>query len=67
MMATTNYDRTEAIACLDALAKISPEEIEEILENMPDGWMTKADKKSYTDWWSSQARIDRLDTIKGRI
>lgn len=64
---TMNYDRTEAIACLDTLAAISTEEVEEILENMPADWMTKADRKSYTDWWSSKARIERINTIKGRI
>ncbi|CAH0649412.1 MULTISPECIES: HipA family kinase [unclassified Pseudomonas] len=64
---TMNYDRTEAIACLDQLAAISVEDVEEILENMPAGWLTKAEKKSYTDWWKSQARIDRINTIKRRI
>jgi hypothetical protein len=64
---TMNYDRTEAIACLDALAAITTEDVEEILENMPVEWMAKSERKSYTDWWNSKARIDRINTIKGRI
>lgn len=64
---TMNYDRTEAMACLDALAAISAEDVEEILENMPKDWMTKADRTSYADWWKSQARMDRINNIKRRI
>lgn len=64
---TLNYDRSEAVACLDTLAGISTEDIEEILENMPPEWMTKRERKSYIDWWSSTARIDRINAIKGRI
>ncbi|MCI8210736.1 hypothetical protein AUC61_14455 [Pseudomonas sp. S25] len=64
---TLNYDRTEAVACLDALAKISTSDVEEILENMPSEWMTKRERKGYIDWWDSNARLDRINAIKGRI
>jgi hypothetical protein len=64
---TLNYDRSEAVACLDALAAISTEDVEEILENMPPEWMTKRERNSYIDWWGSTARLDRINAIKGRI
>jgi hypothetical protein len=64
---TMNYDRAEAVQCLDALALITTDEIEDILDNMPHTWMTAKEKKSYIDWWASEARIERIAIIKGKI
>ncbi|WP_043309310.1 HipA family kinase [Pseudomonas sp. ML96] len=64
---TMNYDRQEAIKCLDDLLAITPSEIEDMIKDMPHTWMTASEKKSYIDWWASSARTDRIATIKGKI
>ncbi|WP_350575169.1 HipA family kinase [Pseudomonas sp. HY2-MNA-CIBAN-0224] len=64
---TMNYDRTEAINCLDMLSSISSEEIEDILNNMPSSWMTVKEKRNYIEWWASSARIERIENIKRKI
>ncbi|SED29231.1 hypothetical protein SAMN04490185_3193 [Pseudomonas frederiksbergensis] len=58
-----NYIRAEAVACLEEIRVISSEDVSTILENFPSSWMSKHDRKSYIDWWSSQARHDRIDSL----
>ncbi|NMZ68852.1 hypothetical protein SAMN05216370_0883 [Pseudomonas peli] len=64
---TLNYDRSEALRCLDIIASITASEIEDMISEIPTTWMTDKDKTSYIDWWGSQARLDRIVMIKGNI
>jgi len=64
---TLNYDRSEAVTCLDRLAAITAAEIEEMIRDMPSSWMTPKEKSSYISWWDSNDRQDRIATIKGKI
>lgn len=58
-----NYIRAEAVACLESIRAISSEEVSMIFENFPSTWMSKQDRRSYIDWWSSQSRHDRIDSL----
>jgi hypothetical protein len=62
-----HYDRAEAAACLERIRTIPTEEIASILDGLPQNWMSKKDKNGYIDWWNSQARLDRIDTLLTRI
>jgi hypothetical protein len=64
---TMNYDRAEAIQCLDAILRIPIEDIEEILNSMPPSWMSTKEKSNYIKWWSSSARAERIEIIRGKI
>ncbi|MCQ4289456.1 hypothetical protein NA647_18725 [Pseudomonas stutzeri] len=64
---TKNYIRAEALGCLEAIEAIDSNEIATILENFPASWMSKADRKAYIDWWDSQARLDRISSLKNTI
>lgn len=58
-----NYDRSEAIACLEAIRSIETEEIRTIFSGFPAPWMSKAEKNAYIEWWDSKARHDRIDAL----
>lgn len=60
-----NYERAEAVACLDAIKAITTDEIRGILAGVPPEWMSKADRNGYIDWWDSQARLDRIEMLHG--
>lgn len=64
---TKNYIRAEALSCLEAIEAVDGDEIKSILANFPSSWMSKEDRKSYTDWWNSQARLDRISSLKNII
>ncbi|WP_157831679.1 HipA family kinase [Pseudomonas sp. YY-1] len=62
---TGNYDRNEALSCLSDIEGIDRSEIEEILSNIPNDWMSKAKKNEYKAWWRSEIWLTRIETIRG--
>lgn len=64
---TKNYLRSEAVECLDDLERITADDVSEILEGMPEKWLSKGERRDYIAWWESQERLDRITHIKGRI
>ncbi len=60
---TKNYDRSEAVACLEAIRAITTAEVEGILGNFPTAWMPKTKRREYIEWWNSDARQARIDHL----
>ncbi|UVM14835.1 hypothetical protein LOY42_16200 [Pseudomonas sp. B21-023] len=60
---TKNYERSEAVACLEAIRAIPTAEVEGILANFPSAWMGKAKRREYIEWWNSEARQARIDHL----
>lgn len=58
-----NYDRSEAVACLEAIRNIETDEIRAIFAAFPARWMSNADKNEYIAWWDSQERLDRIEML----
>ncbi|WP_455887076.1 hypothetical protein [Pseudomonas rustica] len=61
------FDREEAIKCLDMIAKLTKEDAAAIILNFPEAWMSDKDRQEFLEWWGSQARIDRIDFLKGML
>lgn len=53
-----------ATKTLDRIEKISDNAINEILGNFPADWLAQAARSEIAQWWSSQARVTRVDQLR---
>ncbi|MNP64196.1 hypothetical protein D3C76_1596760 [compost metagenome] len=49
------------------IAKLTKEDAAAIILNFPEAWMSDKDRQEFLEWWGSQARIDRIDFLKGML
>lgn len=61
------YERSVAIATLDAIGEIPQQKIIELLRTIPDEWLDTSAKEEVTNWWASDAMKNRIIKIKGGI
>lgn len=59
------YDRSEAVRCLDIITGLTTETVSAMLSNFPDEWLSNHDRQSFLEWWSSPARTERIEFLKG--
>lgn len=53
-----------ALGVLDKLHTVSAQEIEGIIRQHPPNWLVAADEAAIMEWWKSDGRSDRLQTIR---
>lgn len=53
-----------AVETLDRFEKISDSDVNSILGNFPSDWLSKPDRTGVAQWWTSQARIARIDQLR---
>jgi hypothetical protein len=59
------YNKAEAERCLDIIKALTAELVEAMLSSFPQEWLSVEDKQSFLEWWGSEARIQRVDFLKG--
>lgn len=57
------FDHAAAAALLQRIASITPQQIKAIYANMPSKWCDRNLRNDVTRWWSTQARIQRLNQV----
>lgn len=59
------YDRSEAEKCLDKIENLTVDDVNTIISNFPEAWMSEVDRQGFLDWWASHARKERIEFLKG--
>lgn len=61
------YDRNSAIKTLNKISTITSKEIENVLQTIPDAWLSGNIKNEIVDWWDSPLMTGRITKLIGGI
>lgn len=62
-----HYDPAEALKCFEQIERLTVEDVNMIISNFPEAWMSEDDRQGFLDWWDSEDRINRIELLKGLL